>query len=308
MPSIFKKAFSIAVFAKVALVFSLVAAVSVAASNKMVIAVSYAPYAYIVDAIGGDKVEVVTLLPSGTDLDKYVPKADELKEFSRADVYFTDGSGRDAAWFSRFKELKKSIRVVDISSGVVWRNFGAPAFDPNIWTSPKQMAKLASSVRVALSEIMPEHTDFFVVKLSRILQRLNRSDEDLRKTVLKLPENLRAVVVPYPRYGFFAQDYGVKQLPVDISWNAPTAKDVESIIETGRKNGARVVIVTPQFSQEAIAKIKKELDAKVVVQELLCYNFNENAKAITAAFNEIAEERLKKALSDPTMNPRLKKK
>jgi zinc transport system substrate-binding protein len=304
---LFKNVFRVPGAAKVVLAISIMATCVVAASDKLVVAVSYAPYARIVNAVGGEMVEVVTMLPPGTDLATYVPKAEELMEFSRADVYFTDASGADAAWLPRFKQLKNSIEIVDVSKSVSWRSLDGK-YDPNIWVSPRQMSKIASNVNTALTKYFPEKNEYFVVKLSIILQQMNRVDDNLKRSVLLLPEDLRVAIVPRPLYGYLTQDYKLKQVSVDISGNDPTPKEVERIIEEGRKNKARLVFVTPRFSQESIQKIKKELNAKVAVLDDLSYNFLENAKNINAAIQEIADERMKEALSDPTKNPKLKKK
>ncbi|MBQ3714629.1 MAG: zinc ABC transporter substrate-binding protein [Fibrobacter sp.] len=303
-----KNVFRVSGIANIVLAVSIMATCAIAGTDKLVVAVSYAPYARIVNAVGGEMVEVVTMLPPGTDLSTYVPKPEELMEFSRADVYFTDGSGADTAWLPRFKQLKKSIDVVDVSDNVVWNHPQSGVRDPNIWISPKQMAKIASNVSKALTKYMPEKNEYFVVKLSIILQQMNRVDDNLKRSVLMLPENLRVAIVPRPLYGYLAQDYKLKQVSVNISGNAPTPKELDRLIEEGRKNNARLVFVTPQFSQESIQKIKKELNAKVVVLDDLSYNFLENVKNIHAAVKEIVDERLKEALADPTKNPKLKKK
>lgn len=307
MMSFVKSFIRLSVFAKVAIVLALVAGYSVANQNKLVIAVSFAPLANIVETIGGDEVEVITLLPSGTDPYNYTPKDKELKEFSRADYYFTEGSGVGRAWFPRFKKVKANVNVVDLSKGVVWISGKNNEPDPFFWSSPKVVSQIASNVRATLSKLRPEKNDYFVLKLSHFLNRFNRADESLKRAVYRLPENLRVFVTTSPRYGYLTRDYKFLQKSVDVNEKNLTPKELKKVVETGRKNGVRFVFVTPKFNKKDVASIKKDLGAEVLVLDPMQYNFFENIKAITDALNKVADERLEQSKADPKKNPFYKK-
>lgn len=285
MMPVFDRLFRLSGIVKVAVVLAIVAACSASAKNKLVVAVSYAPYAKVVDAIGGDEVEVVTLLPPGSDLRNYKPKPQEIKEFSRADVYFTDGSGVDRAWFSRFRQVKKSIAVVDISENIAWRNGADGRIDPYIWNSPKRVSTICANVRMALSELRPEKDRSFVVNLSLFLRRLNRVNDDLRKSVLRLPKENRKVLVTRSRFGYMAYDYDFQQIPLEVSGNGP--KDIKKLVEAGRKHDVRLVIVSPQFGKQSAEALEKELGAKVVIVDAVSYNFLNEMTSVTNAFRDI---------------------
>jgi len=300
MLTIFEKMFRLSSVAKVALVLVFVMSSFVMATDKLVVAVSFAPYAYLIETIGGKDVEVVTLLPPGTDPYNYKPNPAELLEFSRADVYFTDGSGVDRAWLPRFKELKKNMDVVDISEGFSWVAGEKQEPDPFVWTSPKSFSRFASNVRLALSKYRPEKTESFTFNLTKLLNRLNRLNDELIRAVVRLPKEYRTIVVTRPQYRYFSRDYSVTQEPVNVAGNEPTPDELKNIIETGRKTNVSMLIVPPDFSQKAKDAISKELGVKVLALDILEYNFINNLMAIVAVYSDIAAERLKKAQADPT--------
>lgn len=285
MLSTFDRLFRFSGVVKVAVVLAIAAACSVSAKNKLVVAVSFAPYAKVVDAIGGEEVEVVTLLPPGSDIRYYKPKPQEIKAFSRADVYFTDGSGVDRAWFSRFRQVKKTIAVVDISENIVWRNGADGRPDPYIWNSPKQMAAICANVRMALSELRPEKDRSFVINLSLFLRRLNSVNDELKRAVLKLPKENKKVLVTRPRFGYMAHDYGFQQIPVEVSGNGP--KDIKKLVEAGRKHGTQLVFVSPLFGKKSAEALEKELGAKVVIVDPISYNFLNELTSVTNAFRDM---------------------
>ena len=70
----------------------MVPAILWAGEDRITVAVSLQPYATLVKMLGGDRVNVVTLLPPGADPHNFEPKPAVIKAFSVAQVYFTDGS------------------------------------------------------------------------------------------------------------------------------------------------------------------------------------------------------------------------
>ena len=114
----------------------------------------------------------------------YEPKPGVLKTFSKADLYLSDSSGLDQVWLPRFLSVNKKIEMVYISSGVSWmqesedhhhghhhdhhhhgedhhenkhkhedhdeNHHESASLDPHLWTSPKQVIKVAENVLSAL--------------------------------------------------------------------------------------------------------------------------------------------------------------
>ena len=90
------------------------------AEPKLSVAVTLAPYAKIVQEIAGENANVVTLVPPSANPHVFEPKPNTLRAFSKASLYFSDGSGLDKAWRPRFQGVNPNIRIVDISQGVSW--------------------------------------------------------------------------------------------------------------------------------------------------------------------------------------------
>ena len=299
MPILFEKLSRFSLALKLAVVMSIVFAGSVVARDKIVIAVSFAPYANMVQAIGGDEVEVVTLLPPGTDMRYYKPQPKEIKEFSLADVYLTDGSGVDRAWLPRFKQVKQTIKIVDISEGIVWLAGEGNEPNPYLWLSPKQMAKISTNIRVVLSKLRPERDSYFVAKHVFFLRKLNQVDDELEAAVRRLPKDARTFIATRPLFTYLAQDYDLQPQVVEVSGKVAKSKDVKKIVELGRKIGAKMVFVPPQFDKLAVESFKRDFGAKVVEVNFLTYDFLDNAKSMANVINEIAAALRK---DRPTLN------
>lgn len=261
---------------------------------KLVVAVSLQPYSSVVREIGGDQVEVVTMLPPGADPHTYEPKPAALKEFSRATVYFSDGSGMDEAWLPRFKGVNKNINVVPLSRGIQWmaeeehhEDHGSHGnhdegeeLDPHIWTSPVQMTLVAKNVLEALVQLDGSHAELYRSRAAALMDRLEKLNAELQSMISRLPANGRTFIVFHPSYGYFARDYGMRQLTVEVDGKEPKPRDVMNLVKTGKENNVHIVFVQPQFSKRAASTIAKELNAKIVTTDPLSYDYEGNIRTL----------------------------
>lgn len=275
-----------------------------AAAEKLTVAVSLQPYANIVKNIAGDRVDVVTLLPPGADPHTFEPKPQSLKEFAKASIYFSDGSGMDKAWMPRFKGVNKNVQVVGISKGIGWmaadevehRHEGEvvhheehhEGFDPHVWTSPKRVAIIAQNVLDALAQLDPAGKETYTQNFTAFKAELETLNADLKNAVNALPIGKRTFIVFHPSYGYLAFDYGMQQLSIEVEGKEPKPKDLAFLIEEGKKHFAHIVFVQPQFSKRAAETIAKELNAVVVTTDPLAYDFMGNVRSLVKAISEAA--------------------
>lgn len=268
-------------------------------AENLSVAVSLQPYANIVKSIGGNRIDVITLLPEGSDPHSYEPKPAILKEFANAKIYFSDGSGIDKAWIPRFKGVNKDIQIVDFSKEITWiaeeehethsHHHETKQYDPHVWTSPKRVLIIAKNICEELVRIDNSGKSVYESNLEKLLQQVKSLDEDLKKIIAKLPKDKRTFIVFHPSYGYFALDYGMNQLAIEVDGKEPKPKDLAQLIAAGKKHFVHIVFVQPQFSKRAAATIAKELDAIVVTTDPLAYDYAENTRSLINAISESAK-------------------
>lgn len=273
----------------------LLVAVSLAAECESV-AVSLAPYAKILSEIGKRKVCAVQLVPTGADPHTFEPKPQTLKEFSKAKLYLTDGSGIDKAWLPRFKGVNKSVKIADISKGVVWnaadhhdhehRKGAAPELDPHIWTSPKSAKILAQNIAEALSAFDPPNTEFYSQNLAAYSATLDSLSSFIETAVAKLSKDRRNFMVFHPSFGYLARDYGLTQHSVEVDGKEPKPKDLQRLVEEAKSKQIRAVFVMPQFSRRAAESIAKAIGGTVAETDPLAFEFERELKKFIEALSK----------------------
>ncbi|MCQ2108262.1 MAG: zinc ABC transporter substrate-binding protein [Fibrobacter sp.] len=285
--------------------------VSVSAA-KLTVAVTLQPYANVVSEIGGDQLEVVTLLPPGADPHTFEPKPSTLKDFAKASVYFSDGSGMDEAWLPRFKGVNKNVQIVSLSKDINWMEEDehhhhevesaaihageksvaehddhdeGEELDPHLWTSPLQMMQVARNICDALVQLDSANADLYIERWFDLTERLKKLDAELRASIAKLPQQARTFIVFHPSYGYFARDYGMTQLTVEVNGKEPKPRDLFNLAKTGKSNNVHIVFVQPQFSKRAATTIARELDAVILDTDPLSFEYEKNIRALLFAID-----------------------
>ena len=278
----------------------IVPAILWAGEDRITVAVSLQPYATLVKMLGGDRVNVVTLLPPGADPHNFEPKPAVIKAFSVAQVYFTDGSGLDKTWMPRFLGANKNVQVVDISKGIEWMKLeheehGAHGhhheeMDPHIWTSPTRMRFLAQNIFQELKRLDPKHTIEYVNRASSVQDELALVERQLNEAVISMPKDRRSFIVFHPTYGYLAKDFKLKQYTIEVNGKEPKPRDLANLVKLGRKNNIKNVFVQPQFSKRAAETIAKDLGAVVVETDPLAADFIGNTEKFVKALREASKK------------------
>jgi zinc transport system substrate-binding protein len=292
---------------------------SVASASKLNVAVTLQPYAKIVEEIGGDRVSVITMIPPNADPHSYEPKPSVLKTFSKAELYLSDSSGLDQVWLPRFLSVNKKIEMVYISSGVSWmqeledhhhgdhdgedhhekkhehedhdeNHHESASLDPHLWTSPKQVIKVAENVLSALIKKDSASKSYYESRYQFFIEKWTSIDQFVEKTVSQIPEKRRIFIVFHPSYGYLARDYGLIQRAIEVEGKEPKPQDLKALILEAKKNDIHAIFVQPQFSKRSAESIAKQLNAVVVSTDPLAYDIEMNLRNFIQALLEASKK------------------
>lgn len=269
--------------------------------------VSIPPQAYFANRIGGDAVTVTTMVPAGAEPHTYEPKPNQLKAVSQADVYFRVQIDFEDAWMERFLAANPQLQVVDTTKDVKRLpmpaslkvdHASAPTFtvdgtglvDPHVWLSPTRVKVQAETIATTLSQLDPEQASEFQANLTEFLKDIDRLDRDIRETLQDV-EN-RQFIVFHPAWGYFASDYDLQMLPIEVGGQEPSAAELAALIGLARREQIRVVFASPQFNQQDAKTIAKEIGGEVLLIDPLAYDWLNNLQQVA--------ETLAKGLHQPT--------
>ena len=75
----------------------------------------------------------------------------------------------------------------------------------------------------------------------------------------------RAFICYHPSLTYFAKDYNIIQLPIELEGKAPSSAHLKRIIDLGRQEGIEIILLQKQFDQHNAKVIAEEIGARIVL-------------------------------------------
>ena len=166
---------------------------------------------------------------------------------------------------------------------------GHGILDPHIWLSPRLVKIMAGNICRGLVEIDPAGEAEYEANLAAFEDELNSLDRSIAAALAPLPKDKRTFMVFHPSWGYFARDYGLRQVPIEAEGKEPSAADLARIVSVGKEHHIPVVFVQPQFSERSAKVIASEMGARVVPLDPLAADWAENMRRVTRAFVQALE-------------------
>jgi len=233
---------------------------------KLNVAVSIAPEAFIVENIAKDLVDITTVVPPGSSPHTYEPKPSQMRELSRAKIYFAIGVEFERAWLNRFQDLNKELRIIHIDKNItkypISQGEEKGELDPHIWLDPINLKVLASNIYKALSSIDKTNSQKYQKNLKSFLAKLDKLHQDISQKLSTLRN--RKFLVFHPSWGYYAKRYNLEQIAIEIAGKEPKPKDLIKVIKTAKKYHIKVIIAQPEFSTKSATIIANEIGGVVV--------------------------------------------
>jgi len=262
-------------------------------AGRLHVAVTIAPQAWLVEAVGGERVEVATLVGPGESAETYQPTDAEVSRALAARVYFRIGAPAElGGWFGAL-ERSGRVRVVDLRRGLAPLPAGVEAHDhgdghgagaggaggdPHVWLSPRRLAVQARTVAAALVELDPAGRSLYAGRLARVEALLAELDRDLAARLA--PYRGRAFVVFHPSWEYFAADYGLEQVAVEREGKEPTDAELTRVLAAARRLGVRTVFVQPQLPGRSAAAVARAVGARLETLDPLAADVPANLRAV----------------------------
>ncbi|QQZ27634.1 metal ABC transporter substrate-binding protein [Thiothrix subterranea] len=224
----------------------------------------------MVKAIGGERIQLTTLVGADSDGHVYQPTPADAKTVAQADMLFVNGLGFEG-WLERLVEASGyKGKVVTATEGIT----GLPldggshqheGVDPHAWQNLANAKTYIQNITRALQDADPVGSAVYAINRDTYLQQLAVLEQQLAETLGKLPEDRRSVVTSHDAFGYFAAAYQLKFLaPQGINTETEaTAKDVAALIEQIRAEKITAVFVENMVSPRLLEQIAAESGATV---------------------------------------------
>jgi len=253
------------------IVAALMASGPAAAKEKLKVTASFSILGDLVKNVGGERVEVGTLVGPNGNSHVYEPSPADSKRLADAAVVFVNGLGFEG-WLDRLvKASGTKAPVVVVSTGVKPLQRADAAdhdhgrIDPHAWQSVSNVKIYVANIRDALSKADPAGKSAYTANAAAYLTKLDALEKEVKDTVTKIPADRRGVITSHKAFGYFQDAYGITFTAAQgMSTEAePSAKDLAAIIALVRKEKISAVFLENVTDERLIKQIASETRAKI---------------------------------------------
>ncbi|MBE2223179.1 MAG: zinc ABC transporter substrate-binding protein [Anaerolineae bacterium] len=245
----------------------------------------------VVAQVGGDAIELTTLMNAGQDPHSYQPGARELTAVADADIIFVNGWDLEQALADDLAEIGGGTPIVAISANIEPLRLGADSHtheeadeedteaedthngvDPHVWFNVQNVAQWTDNVAQVLSELDPAHAETYASNAVAYHTELDALEAYAAAQLAQIPEERRFLVTNHDAFGYLADSYGFTVIGTVIPGMStlaePSAKDLASLIaEMGEHDLCTIfteTTVSDTLAQTVAGELENCADVKVV--------------------------------------------
>lgn len=239
-----------------------------AASAKTIdVVASFTVLADVVKNVGGEHVNVKSLVPPNGDPHEFEPSPEDAKSVKAAAVTFISGDGLEN-WFQRLaKAAGATEKPVVVSAGIKTRSLeedGKKVTDPHVWNSVPNVLIWVANIEKALAKADPEDAAAFKANAERYTKELKELDASIRSRVGAVPKDKRKVLTSHDAFGYYGAEYGVTFLsPLGVSTETEaSAADVAKLIDQIKKEHIKVYFIESSNDPRLVEQVAKATGAQ----------------------------------------------
>jgi zinc transport system substrate-binding protein len=239
-------------------------------TGKLKVAVSFNALKEIAGAVGGEFVDITTIIPDGTEPHEFEPKAQDMTALNGANVFVYNGFGLES-WAANAIEAagNKTLVAVDSSEGADPIHLeGEEAIehggtDPHLWLSPKGAGIQARNIAKAFSKADPAHADAYGKNADAFVAELEALSAEYAKKIDAAPA--RVIVTGHAAFGYLCRDFGLEQNSVEdvFATGEPTPQQLAKLVEFAKSKKVKTIFAEEMASPAVSETLASEVGAKV---------------------------------------------
>lgn len=243
-----------------------------AESGKVRVVTTLPLFADFVREVGGDRVEVSSLMPSGAEPHTFEPAPRDVKRLTEADLVFANGLGLEAATLKIIEANVDVETVGSLGSSALAFGIEYEGMDPHLWMDPQIAERYVWRISLDLARVDPEGAATYAANRDRYVAVLMEAGAYARASTAAVPSTRRNLVTTHDAFGYLARYLEFEIVAVVAPGPGQEARprrvaDLQQAIED---NDVPAVFGEPQIGGDR--RILEEIAADAGVQVCVLYS------------------------------------
>ncbi len=236
----------------------------------------------VVSRIGGEFIDLVVLLPVGTDPHSFDPTPQDIAKVAEAQIVFANGAGLEVFLDPLLESAGAAEKVVRLSEGLdllkavdedpdhAGENDDneAEGADPHTWTDPHNVVRWVQTIERALSEEDAENALIYQTNAEAYVAELMELNAWIRQQIIQIPVENRKLVTDHALFGYYAQAYDLEQvgalIPGYSSLSEPSAQELADIEDAIDSLGVKAIFVGNTINPNLAERVAGDTNTKLI--------------------------------------------
>jgi manganese/iron transport system substrate-binding protein len=228
-------------------------------------------FADMIASVGGEMVEVTSLVPKNGDVHTFEPKPADIRAVAQADLLVMNGLGLDD-WLEKTianasQEGTPLVKLgVDLPGVVLLPGDEPGTQNPHLWLDVKYAELYLDRIVAALQAADEGHAEQYQQQGAAYRDRLEELDRWVRDQIASIPEPNRKIVTFHDAFPYYAREYGITIVGVAVQapGQDPSAGDTAALVEAIRAAGVKAIFSEAQFPAKLVEQLAAETGTRVV--------------------------------------------
>jgi manganese/zinc/iron transport system substrate-binding protein len=195
----------------------------------------------LVKQVGGERVQVETLMGPGVDPHKYIAGIGDIRKLQSAQAVFINGLHLEGKMADLLERNRRQWRVHAVTDPLPREQLlpaeeDATVYDPHVWFDVQLWRQTVAGVQRVLSELDPQGAPYFAQRATAYQQQLQELDREIRQELSRVPPSQRVLITAHDAFRYFGRAYG---------WEVVGLQGVSTASELGtqqRERLARLIV------------------------------------------------------------------
>lgn len=269
--------------------------------EKIKVATTIKAVESLVKAVGKDKVEIQKVVPDGTEIHEFEPKAQDILKLSNANLFIYNGDELET-WADKAVESvkNKNLKVVELAKGLdkldvkendildddkdhdhdddhkkekkhedkdekkEGHHHHHDGKDPHTWLSLKNAKKYVEKIKESLIEVDSKNKEFYEKNAKQVIEEIDKLYNEYSEKFAKSTK--KNFVIGHPALAYLAHEFGLKQLSVEdvFGEGTPTIAKMKALVEYCKKHNVKGILAESTANKDVINTVSRETGAKVL--------------------------------------------
>ena len=238
------------------------AATNAPSSSTIPVVTSFSTLNSFVEAVGGSRVSVHSLVPIGASPEDYEPRPQDVVTLSQAQLLVTNGAGIEA-WLGKLLANAQNAKLHTI---VCTDGLPIRIGNPHLWMDPEFAKRYVAKIRDALVALDAPHASEYRANAAAYDKKLDLLEAYIHAQVATVPPSQRNMIVFHNAWLYYNARFGIKTVGV-IEINPgqdPNPQQIATLVDLAKQNHVRAIFSEPEYSPKLAQSLARSAGIKIV--------------------------------------------